>query len=283
MKLFFALLLSLLLLQTTNAQDDLLDEIDAEVTVSTKVSSVFKGLKIVNLESTKTIDKGDFYFVIAHRFGSVKGGFKNLFGLDQSNIRFSFLYGFSDRLTAGLSRSSYEKTYDFTTKYKLITQDREGFPLNIALFGAMAYKTIDPAFGYVRYKDIHRLNYVGQLLISRKINTNLSLQVTPMFLHENFVVQDTQENSQYAAGFGGRYKLDARFSINFDYVHHLNRATENPFVNPLSIGCDIETGGHVFQVHFSNSRHMNDAGFVNANGDWATGDIFFGFNLLRVF
>lgn len=265
------------------AQEDLLNEIDGELEVATEVSSVFKGLKIVNLESTKTAAKGDFYFVISHRFGSVKGGIKELFGLDQSNIRFSFLYGFTDWFTAALSRSSFEKTYDATAKIKLATQDTEGFPLSIAAFGAIAYKTDDPDIAYVHYEDIHRLNYLAELLISHKFNENLSLEVAPVFLHENFVVDDNQDNSQYAAAVGGRYKFSKRFSFNFDYVYHLNRADTSSFNNPLSLGFDIETGGHVFQVHFSNSQQMNDAGFINANGDWSEGDIFFGFNLSRVF
>ena len=206
-----------------------------------------------------------------------------MFGLDQSNIRFSFLYGFTDWFTAALSRSSFEKTYDGTAKIKLATQDSEGFPVSIAAFGAVAYKTADPDIAYVHYEDIHRLNYLAELLISRKFNENLSLEVAPIFLHENFVVEDTQDNSQYAAALGGRYKLTKRLSLNVDYVYHFNRAEASSFNNPLSIGFDIETGGHVFQVHFSNSQQMNDAGFINANGDWSEGDIFFGFNLSRVF
>jgi hypothetical protein len=266
-----------------NAQDNLLDEIDGELEVSTEVTSAFKGLKIVNLESTKMVAQGDFYFVISHRFGSVKGGFKELFGLDESNIRFSFLYGFTDWLTVGLSRSSFEKTYDFTTKLKLKTQHKNGFPLNIVAFGAIAYKTDDPDISYVAYEDIHRLNYVAELLISRKFSDAFSLEVAPIFLHENFVVVDTQENNQYAAAAGGRFKLTKRLSLNADYVYHLNRASGSIYKNPLSIGFDIETGGHVFQIHFSNSQQMNDSGFINANGDWSEGKFFFGFNLSRVF
>lgn len=265
-----------------NAQNELLNELENEMVESNSVNSVFKGLKIVNLESTKLVSKGDLYFIIAHRFGSIKGGVKELFGLDQSNIRFSFIYGFRDWFNLGLSRSSFDKTYDITSKIKLLSQEKQNFPLTIVGFGAVSYKTADVDLSYVNFENIHRLNYLAEILISRKINENLSLEVAPIFIHENFTPFNSQQNSQFAAGFGGRYKLTKRLTLNMDYVSHLNR-TVNNFKNPFSVGVDIETGGHVFQLHLTNSQQMNDAGFVNANGNWASGDVFLGFNLSRVF
>ena len=268
------------------AQDDLLNELDAEVKDDSKVSSVFKSLKIVNLESTKMAAKGDFYFMISHRFGSVKTGFKDLFGLDDSNIRFSFIYGFNDWFTAGLSRSSIDKTFDLTSKIRLKSQEKEGSPITVVAYGAIAYKTSDEVLNTINYpllEDKHRANYLAQLLISRKMNDKLSLEVAPIYLHENFTPYDSQSNDQFIAGFGGRYKLSKRLTLNMDYLAHMNRASENMQKNPFSIGVDIETGGHVFQLHFSNSQRMNDAGFINANGDWSDGDVFLGFNIYRVF
>jgi hypothetical protein len=130
----------------------------------------------------------------------------------------------------------------------------------------------------------NRLIYVGQLLISRKFTENLSLELVPTFFHENFVIDDNQDNSQYAIGVGGRYKFAKRWSVNIDYAAHLNRSSTSPFNDPLSIGVDLETGGHVFQMHLSNSQGIHESGFLgNTTGDWGKGDIFFGFNLLRVF
>ena len=130
----------------------------------------------------------------------------------------------------------------------------------------------------------NRLIYVSQLLISRKFSQNLSLEVAPTFFHENFVLDDNQENSQFAVGLGGRYKFAKRWSLNVDYAAHLNRVNNSPYKNPLSVGVDIETGGHVFQMHFSSSQGIHEAGFLgNTTGDWTKGDVFFGFNLLRVF
>jgi len=270
-----------------SAQGDLLNELDSQLEEdSTEVTSVFKGLKVVNLESTKLVAKEDLYFVISHRFGSIKGGFHELFGLDDSNIRFSFFYGITDWLTAGLSRSSFNKTYDGSVKLKFKAQEINGFPISIVGFGAMAIKTEDTFLNAINFPFLegkHRYNYVAELLISKKFSNKFSLELAPIFLHENFVIEDTQENNQYAAAIGGRFKLTKRLSLNTDYIYHLNRSSESDDLNPLSIGFDIETGGHVFQIHFSNSQQMNDAAFINAEGDWTKGDIFFGFNLSRAF
>ncbi len=121
-------------------------------------------------------------------------------------------------------------------------------------------------------------------LISRKFSEKLSLELAPSIFHENFVDNPLQDNTQYAIGMGGRYKFSKRWSLNIDYAAHLNRAGNSVFNNPLSIGFDLETGGHVFQMHFTNSQGIDEAGFLGrTTGDWNKGDVFFGFNLARVF
>ena len=266
------------------SQNDLLEELNEDVKVDSTVTSAFKGLKIVNIESTKLAAKGDMYFVISHRFGSVKGGLKELFGIDQSTIRFSFVKGVTDWLNVGLSRSSFNKMYDATVKYRLIQQADNGSPITVVGFNSMAYNSGFNSNSYLDYEFKHRLTYLSEVLISRKFNENFSLQITPIIFHENFVLNNDQENTQYALGGGGRYKLSKFVTLNIDYAYHLNRADSSPFRNPLSLGFDIETGGHVFQVHFTNAQPMYDSGFLtDANGDWGNGDFFFGFNLSRVF
>ena len=264
------------------AQDDLLNEIDAVSTEKSKVESAFKGLKIVNLESTKLAAKGDLYFIVAHRFGSIKDGFEGFYGLDNANTQIKFVYGLTDWFTVSGARS--ELAYDFSGKILIKNQERDGFPLAIVAFGSLGLNNTLKESLYPKMTFENRLIYVSQILISKKFSDNLSLELAPTFFHENFVLDDNQENSQLAVGLGGRYKFAKRWSLNIDYAAHLNRANNSPFKNPLSIGVDIETGGHVFQMHFSNSQGIHEAGFLgNSTGDWTKGDVFFGFNLLRVF
>lgn len=278
-------IISALLLFTciVNAQEDLLAEFDS-VLPSTYKSAAFKGLKIVNFESTKMITKDELYFVVSHRFGSVKTGFEDFFGLDQAVTRLNFLYGITDGINIGVSRSSFLKIYESSLKLRLAREKTGGFPFTIVSSNNILINTAldNQLLPGLRFE--HRLGYTAQLLISKKFNKNFSLQLIPSFFHDNYVAIDEQDNSQYVLGFGGRHKLTKRLSLNIDYGYHMNRATNSPFKNALSVGIDIETGGHVFQLHFTNAQPMNTNGFLGqATGDWASGDVFFGFNLSRVF
>lgn len=276
------IILLLLLPVALFAQEDLLKDIDTATAQKIKVESAFKGLKIVNIESTKLASKGDFYFIVAHRFGSIKDGFEGAYGLDNAVTQLKFLYGLTNWVTISAARS--EQAYDFSGKYLLKSQETNGFPLAIAGFTSLAINNTLKESNYPNMKFEDRLIYVAQLLVSRKFNKNLSLELAPTFFHENFVLDDNQDNSQYAIGVGGRYKFAKRWSVNVDYAAHLNRSSTSQFKDPLSIGVDLETGGHVFQMHFSSSQGIHEAGFLgNTTGDWTKGDIFFGFNLLRVF
>ncbi len=267
------------------SQDDLLDEIDSDPVIGADyVTAAFKGLKIVNFESTKLVAKNELTFIVSHRFGSLENGIDTFFGLDDAVTRLNFVYGVSDGFNIGFSRSSFQKIYEMSAKYRLLRQEKNGFPFSIVGFNSFLINTglDEDNLPLIEFK--HRLSYTAQLLISRKINTNLSLELAPTFFHDNYVQIDGQDNSQFALGLGGRHKLSKRWSINVDYGWHLNRADNSPFKNPLSVGFDLETGGHVFQLHFTNTQGMNTNTFLGqGTGDWSDGNIYFGFNLSRVF
>ena len=277
-----------------NAQDDLLSEIDTTATDVT-VESAFKSLKIVNLESTKLAAKGDFYFIVAHRFGFIDKGFDDFFGLDNANTQLKFLYGVNDWLTVHIGRSGFQETYDLAAKYRLYAQKENGFPVTIVGFNNVAINSELKEEDYPNLKFENRLSYVAQVLISRKFSDKLSLEIAPSVFHENtlrdildennaVILPNPQDNTQFAVGLGGRYKLTSRWSVNVDYAAHLNRASQSNYKNPLSIGVDLETGGHVFQMHFTNAQAMHETGYLGQTvGDWSKGEIAFGFNLVRVF
>ena len=266
------------------SQDDLLDEIDTDPVDNNYASAVFKGLKIVNFESTKLVATNEFTLIVSHRFGSIENGIDSFFGLDDAVTRLNFVYGISENINLGVSRSSFQKIYEASLKYRLVRQQDNGFPFTIVGFNAILINTALDEANLSKLEFKHRLGYTAQLLISRKISTNFSVELAPTFFHDNFVMVDSQDNLQYALGFGGRYKLGKRWSLNADYGWHLNRSSDSPFKNPLSIGLDLETGGHVFQMHFTNAQPMNTNGFLGqGSGDWTDGNIYFGFNLSRTF
>lgn len=287
MKKITLLMLLLLISFKGISQDDLLAEIDKQDSVQF-AEAAFKGLKIVNLESTKLASKRNLYFVVSHRFGSVKEGISEFFGLDRAVTRLHFIYGLSDGWNVGFSRSSFQKTYDLNTKYRLIRQRAGGSPVTVVGFnGILLNGNLDEAL-VPDLEFIDRLGYISQILISRKFSEGISLELAPSFFYDNYLPDiagdQDQMKAQFSMGVGGRIKLSKRLSLNIDYAAHLNRADNNPFKDPLSIGVDIETGGHVFQLHFTNAQPSFENGFLGqANGSWGDGVIFFGFNLSRNF
>tara|TARA_Y100000385_G_scaffold285093_1_gene344366 strand:+ start:413 stop:1264 length:852 start_codon:yes stop_codon:yes gene_type:complete len=265
-----------------NAQTDLLEAIDYQDS-SQGVSAAFKSLKVVNFESTKLVSAKELSFSVSHRFGSIKYGFDNFFGLDDAVTRLNFIYGLNSFSNISFSRTSYKKIFDLGFKSRLIKQS-ENFPFTLVYYCSI---TLDSSLEKEVYPTLsfsNRMGYFNQLIISKKFNNALSLLFSPTIFHENTVVFDQQENTQYALSLGGRYKVSKRTSINIDYGYHFNRADASIFNNPLGIGVDIETGGHVFQLLFSNSQPMNSINAMTAAaGDWSDGDVYFGFNLFRTF
>ncbi|MGY5352370.1 DUF5777 family beta-barrel protein [Wenyingzhuangia sp. IMCC45533] len=287
MKNTISSILFLLFLSHTQAQNSLLNELEKESDKErTTVTSTFKSYKLVNFETPKLVPKNHLNFIVAHRFGTIENGIEDLFGLDFASTRLQFVYGLTDKINISFSRSRFERTYDFGLKYHLISQKKNGFPLTVAGYHIGAINTLldKELDGLPGLKFENRLRSAHQIIMASKINEKLSLELIPTVLHDGLVDNDAQENLQYALGFGGRYLLTKRMGIIVDYGLHLNRASNSIYNNVFSLGWEIETGGHVFQLHFSNAQGMFENAFINqATGDWSKGDIFFGFNINRTF
>lgn len=284
-KCFLSLLLVVISYGNSYAQDDLLKEIDSSKAAPEKISAEFKALKIVNLPSTKMAAKKELYFLVSHRFGDLSKGFDNFFGLDSAITNIAFAYGITNWLTMEASRSTYQKTYDVAAKYKIASQQSSGMPVNIVGYSNVTINSaLDPDIN-PNFKDFdQRLTFTNEVLISRKFSDKLTLELVPMHIHQNYRNKLTEVNDQFAVGVGGRFKITKRLSVNAEYVKKMVSPTSNQYKDPLSLGLDIETGGHVFQLLFSNSQPMNPGTYVNnANGDWKKGNIFFGFNMYRSF
>jgi Membrane bound beta barrel domain (DUF5777) len=268
---------------STIAQDDLLKELDKQSTPQAQnTSATFKSTRIINGHSVENVAAKHLDFRISHRFGTLNSGFNNLFGLDESRIRLGLEYGITDKLMIGLGRSSHQKTYDYFVKYKAIRQTNK-VPVTVSLFANAATNTQNSSPDLRFYNNTERQSYCLQALIARKFNENVSLQLSPTFLHRNKVETPTDANSLVAIGMGGRYKISKRTSLNAEYFLNTTKRDEI-YKNALQIGFDIETGGHVFQLHFSNSRGMVENQFIGGTtGSWSKGDIFYGFNISRVF
>lgn len=237
----------------------------------------------MNGQSVEILSKGVLQFQIQHRFGTLNSGFYNLYGLDNSQIRLGFDYGIKDWMSVGIGRSSALKTIDASAKLRLKRQSKgsKEFPFTLVTNSAIFVKQ----YRWSETKEetfelSNQLSFAHQILIARKINRDLSVQLSPTFLHYN-LVNYAEKNDRISLGFGARQKLTNRISVNAEYFMQINGKINN---DVLSFGFDIETGGHVFQLHLSNSPAMIESVFIHeTKGDWEQGDIYFGFNISRVF
>jgi len=241
---------------------------------------------LINGHSVENTGKGVLDVKISHRFGNINDGGYELFGLDKATMRFGFDYGITKNIMIGIGRSTFQKTYDGFVKVKILQQStgKINMPVTLSYVPAIALTTIKYDHPNRNSSFGSRLSYTHQLIIARKFSDKTSLQLMPTYLHQNLVNLASESNNMFAIGIGGRQKISKRVSINAEYYYQLPGTKLNGTTNSLSIGFDIETGGHVFQLHFTNSQGMNEKTFIaDTKGRWDKGDILFGFNISRVF
>jgi len=285
-RFLLALALALCCWSPAMAQDDLQDLFGEEPAAKDYAIATFKTTRIILGQSVELPPSGEMIFVISHHFGKVNSGLKEFFGLDQSTVRLGLEYGLHNRVGLSIGRSSFNKMVDGGVKVSLLRQQKgaSSIPVTAVLYSSMNIKTIPWSIPEYDYLFAHRISYVHQLLIARKFNANLSLQIAPTLVHYNLVSLKTDYNDIPAVGFGGRFKILPRLTINGEY-YYIPEKFRNADSDPsLSVGFDLETGGHVFQLFFTNSYAIYDPGFIaETYGKWGKGDVYFGFNITRVF
>jgi len=262
-----------------HSQEDLLGLID-DNPKTIPVMATFKATRIVNAQSIEMPKPRILEFVILHRFGSMANGAYDLFGMDEAVIRFDLEYGFSDRLSIGIGRSSLNKTYDIFSKLKIVDQrtGHRSFPISLVLFTKMEIETI------MKDMDMQdRYTYDVQFLLAKKLNRSLSLQLMPTFIHRNLVETHNDHHDLISLGIGGRIKMKRRTSINFDTFFPIGKRGET-YKQGWGIGYDIETGGHVFQLMVTNARGSFESEYIeNASGAFEDLNLYLGFNISRAF
>lgn len=256
------------------------------------VIATFKGTRLINQHTIEVGGRRTLDFRIAHRFGPFNSGAYNFWGLDGgASIRMSLEYSYDGRLQFGLGRSSTEKTYDTYLKYRLLRQNKNNsMPISVTLFSGMYYTNVKGSgaliSGIDKYKNFSsRLSFTQQIMIARKFGEKLSVQITPTMVHYNQVDKISDVNDTYAVGVLGRYKFTNRAAFTVEYMPRINKfSRSNTYYNSLGIGFDIETGGHVFQVHLTNSLGLTENQFITKTTDsWTKSGMRLGFNISRVF
>ena len=255
---------------------------------TTYATAIFKSTRIVNGHSVQQMKKKQLEFRVSHRFGELNTGSYNFWGLDQGTIHLGLGYGITDWLEVGIGRSTYEKTADAFAKVSILRQSDgvKNMPIQLSYMASTEIIGLNTNAA-MQQNFSSRMSFVNQILIARKFNESLSLQLTPTYIHRNLVPTELDRNDLFAMGIGGRYKITKRMSFNVEYFYvYRDNAITLPvtYYNPLSVGIDIETGGHVFQIMLTNSTAMREGGFIGkTTGGWSNAGIHLGFNISRVF
>ncbi len=281
--------------QSDTSDNDLERMLDADKSATKKsqfVSATFKSTHIVNGQSIENVGKGVLDFRILHRFGTLNTGSENFFGLDNAITKLALDYGITNWLMVGVGRSTFDKEFDFFTKIKLARQkEHKAMSFSVSYVGGLYIQSLPASTFHLdtgqTYYFSNRVCYMNQLLIAHKFSNAFSMQIMPTHIHYNLVDSSKNPNDLFALGVGGRLKLSNRIALTGEYYYTLNpfsEANDLPVHNALSFGVDIETGGHVFQLIFTNSTAITERAVIGqTNGDWGSGDIHFGFNISRVF
>jgi hypothetical protein len=292
------------------SQDDMLSLLDSIPTKkkSERTTATFKGSKIIIAQTTETVKKGTMDFNVAHSFGNIgkesNGGVHTLYGLDNiADVRIGFDFGITNDLTLGIGRSKQKELIDGLIKWRLLNQTTNNHvPFSLAVYCDMAYNPQQASTFYngvdpksITQKDMHRISYVSQLIIARKFNWRFSMELLPTYHHRNYVLGSInpgngaiETNDLFSLGAGLRLKLTNRVAIIADYYYISSAFRENntatPFFPPLGLGLEIDTGGHIFHLTFTNCAGIIENNYIpNTTDDWLKGGYKFGFNISRVF
>ena len=272
--------------------DSLMDMLNAGDKASQKqyATATFKSTRVIDGSRVENLGAGVLDFRISHRFGRISDGVQNFYGLDNATTMINVDYGINRWLMVGLAHSAFNKEDQGFVKAKILRQEKTSMPITLSYYGSMAVETMPaPALpAGDTWHNSNRLAFTNQLFIARKFNERLSLQLMPTIVHYNLVDSTKFSNNTIAMGVAGRVKLTKRFAITGEYYYRLNNTdmlvAGQKTYNALSLGVDIETGGHVFQFMITNAQGMTERTFIGQTTDqWGKGQLHIGFNISRVF
>ena len=262
------------------------------------VYQTFKSTYIINTRSVETLPDRKLDFRVSHRFGDFagdNGGWETFYGLEEAkDILIGFDYGISDNLTFGFNRTKgagpLKRLLNTSLKWKFVHQKDDGsVPISIAAMGLATVSTMKktevPDAINSFPKSSHRWMYAAQLYIASKLSDGISLQVIPGYTHRNLVTNE-DENGIFSVGFAGRLQVSKVLGLVFDVTYPFSdlRTTDNGYYIPLGVGVELETGGHVFQINFTNAEGIAETDYIpNTRSSWADEQFRLGFTISRWF
>ena len=289
------LILSFVIAASNTFAQDMLSALEPSKEKDYSIAT-FKSTRLINMHTIESLGPRTLDFRISHRFGPINSGSYNAFGLDgPANIRLGLEYSPNGRFMFGIGRSSFERTVDGFLKYRLLRQASNGLPFSATLLAGAYYTATKDlnkiANGFDKYANSSsRYSYCYEILIARKFSPNFSMQIAPWFVHYNLVELITDKNDAYGISGLFRMKFTKRAAITVEYGYRINKYTavthtaNDTYFDSFSIGYELETGGHVFQIHLTNSFGIiENQFFTHTQSKWNDAGIRLGFNISRVF
>ncbi len=279
----------LLLCTSTVFAQDLLSGLETGNETKDFSRATFKSTRLINFQTIEVVGPKTLDFRISHRFGTLNQGAYDAWGIDgPANIRLGLDYSYEGRFMFGFGRSSLDKMVDGYLKYRLLRQTTDNsMPLSVTLFTSAYRNGLRAGAGFDKNApDYDRYSYVNQIIIGRKFSPSFSFQLAPFMVHYNLVDKITDKNDVYGVAFATRLKFTKRSAVTVEYAWRYDNdySTDVTYYNSFSIGYELETGGHVFQVHLTNSFGIADNQFLARTTDsWSNNGIHLGFNICRFF
>lgn len=284
MNLFKKLATVLMLILSTlvvNAQDSTKTQKD-----NRPVKDIFGNGLIFDQQTVRNALPGALEFIIQHRFGTIKNGIQDLWGIyASSNVRLGLNYGVTKDLTIGFGTTRYYKLQDLNWKLALLKQKRSGgMPFSLTYYGNVVLdaRTKDNFGPPETYKYIHRLSFFNQLILARKFSNSLSLQVAPSISNFN-AVNPTYDNINYNMSFAGRLKITKKMDIVAGYDFPVLTSKDSTIFKPkpnMSFGIEIGSPTHTFQIFATNSDYLvNQYGLAYNTNNYKNNGILVGLNI----
>jgi hypothetical protein len=273
---------------TARSQDDMMNLLNQDTKpITDYTSATFKATRVVLGQSCENPSTGDLIFIFSHHFGALNTGYDNLFGLKQSQVRLGLDYGVNRWLGLGVGLNTLQNTWDGFLKFKVLRQSKGGrkMPFTLDIYTSTSIYTTKWSNPDRKNYFTSRISYSDQVILARKFGQRFSLQIMPTFVHINLVPTPEDHNNVFSLGAGGRFKISQRVAINAEYYYLLPKQIRStPATSSLSVGIDIDTGGHIFQIFLTNAMGENMESIITqTTGKWQNGNIFLGFNISRIF
>lgn len=268
-------------------------------------TKVFYSQKVVNTKTVQVLPKGVLEFSVSHNFGDIggdRGGIQNFYGLDNStDVRIGFQLALSNKLNVVAARAkgyAVTQEWELGLKYQFLHQvdNDPQHPVSLTVYVNDVISTQPRSarsFGETEtsFEDFSdRQSQVVQLLLARKFG-KVSFQFNPLYLHTNHVLPFDQENI-FAVGGAMRLPLSKKIILLADYYHPFrSESTKNSFeaqgikfYDPLSVGFEIVTEGHVFHLNFTNAREILENRIIRSTTtNWGDGEFRWAFTISRNF